>query len=143
MQREIKDFLTACLYQSLTPISTKAKQPRPCLMPRHGTDRLTLKEEYSRSATANHKYVMRPCCDGHWHVGPSMPSFSGQDISSSSCDLQFQDAIIQKKLLPLLQEEAVYSTTSSLERDDAFSPVFIFSPPTMWNNHCALPAKCC
>jgi len=38
--------------------------------------------------------------------------------------LQFLDAVIQKKLLPVLQEDAVHSTTSALEREDAFMPVF-------------------
>jgi hypothetical protein len=45
-------------------------------------------------------------------------------IAEEQSSLQFLDIVIQKKLLPLLQEEAVYSTTSSLERDDAFLPVF-------------------
>jgi len=45
--------------------------------------------------------------------------------------LEYLDSVIQRKLLPVLQEEAVHGTISALERNDAFSPVFnnsIYSP---------------
>ena len=45
-------------------------------------------------------------------------------FAKEESSLQYLVVVIQKKLLPLLQEEAVYSTTSSLEQDDAFLPVF-------------------
>lgn len=51
----------------------------------------------------------------------SAPSYN---ISPDESAIQFLDGVIQKDLLPVLQEEAVNGTVKGLERRDAFDPVF-------------------
>lgn len=50
----------------------------------------------------------------------STPSYKS---SSSIPALQYLDNVIQKELLPVLQEEAVNGTVQALERSDAFDPI--------------------
>ena len=191
MQREIKYFLTACLYPSGTPASSKATTTllgtslidataRDISSHERGIFSLGIISEHPgaghqkpdgslysdsfsaklRSSTVSimelpteqfvtsvllpransepqvrHALMFRRAL-ARWTTDVSdlkreLAVFTGQDTSSLSYNgqeeqgaLQFLDAVIQKKLLPLLQEEAVYSTTSALERDDAFLPVF-------------------
>lgn len=55
---------------------------------------------------------------------------TGEDTSSPTYNatteetsLDFLDTVIQRTLLPMLQDEAVNGTISALERDDAFEPI--------------------
>jgi hypothetical protein len=59
-----------------------------------------------------------------------LAQLTGEDLSSPSFiippsqpSIEFLDGVIQKDLLPVLQEEAVNGTISGLERRDAFDPV--------------------
>jgi len=193
MQKEIKDFLKACLYPSEAPTSNKGNTSAilgaidtsrdvhshnreifslgiiseyPGAGQQQKTDSYGYGDTFSaklrlstasimelstdqfvtsvllpRSSTdpqVRHALMFRSAL-ARWSMEVSdlkreLAVITGQDkdtsrrsnniISKEQGSLQFLDNVIQKKLLPLLQEEAVYSTTSSLERVDAFVPVF-------------------
>lgn len=60
-----------------------------------------------------------------------LAALTGEDMSAPSYNMlpdetaiQFLDKVIQKDLLPVLQEEAVNGTVKGLESRDAFDPVF-------------------
>ena len=66
----------------------------------------------------------------------SAPSYSATPELPS---LEYLDSLIQKDLLPILQEEAVNGTVQALERPDAFDPVL---DRNVYARGCRRAAKC-
>lgn len=167
MQREIKDFLKACFYESEQPKESIESQVKGARGYESGLFSLGIveashEEGEKRISAATKNNVMEMSagrfvasimfpkvkCEpetrhaltfrrglAHWSseldsLKKELAAVTGEDTSSPSYKygteesaIAFLDDVIQKNLLPMLQEEAVNGTVQALERRDAFDPV--------------------